>query len=69
MNTRLKDTLIGLPVIVVIVIAAVYAVSSWGSLPVVHESYQTGQCVKVVDPTGNHSCAKLPDRYHHVWVR
>lgn len=37
-------------------------------LPIVRFSNATGRCVSVDDPAGRHSCARMPPRYHHVWV-
>lgn len=37
-------------------------------LPIVRFSAATRLCVSVDDPAGHASCARLPARYHHVWV-
>ena len=39
------------------------------ALPDVHFSYETGNCVKVVNynQDDNYSCENLPTRFYHVW--
>ena len=41
------------------------------SLPDVHFSYSTQECVKVVNYIEGHkyTCENLPSRYYHVWVQ
>jgi hypothetical protein len=39
------------------------------SLPVVYESYTTGHCVRVDDPTGVYNCENMPHKFHHVWTQ
>lgn len=41
------------------------------SLPDVHVSHSTGECVEVInwDPEDNYSCEELPSKYNHVWVK
>lgn len=40
------------------------------SLPEVHFSYSTKQCVKIVDADGNaHSCKHMPKKFYHIWVK
>lgn len=52
-----------------IIVGIMAAASSWASLPVVYTSWSTGQCERVEDPAGKHSCEALPKRYSNVWVR
>ena len=44
-----------------------FAFYIWISMPVVYESFTTGQCMEVYDPSGQHSCENLPERYIHEW--
>jgi len=45
------------------------------SLPDVHVSYATNECVSVINydtlffSAGDHSCENLPSKYNHVWVQ
>lgn len=40
------------------------------SMPEVHVSYSTQECVRVLLADGTEGdCADLPDKYHHVWVQ
>ena len=45
-----------------------YALSEAIDLPVLYESFTTGQCVAVDDPSGVYSCENPPTRYYHEWV-
>ena len=40
-------------------------------MPDVHVSNSTGECISVINhnETDTYSCDRLPNRYHHVWVR
>lgn len=38
------------------------------TLPIVYESYSTGECVRVDDPEGVYSCENLPPKYNHEWT-
>lgn len=49
-------------------IAVLFAVIKTLSLPIVYESYSTGQCVRVDDPAGVYSCENMPTKFHHEWV-
>ena len=43
---------------------------TWLDTPVVHVSWSTKECVRVIGPEGHeHSCANLPERYERVWVK
>jgi hypothetical protein len=40
------------------------------SLPDVHMSYETNQCVEVINYADtNYSCENMPSKFHHVWVK
>lgn len=48
----------------------VWAVNYTFSLPDVHMSYETGECVEVVNYADtNWSCENMPNKFHHVWVK
>ena len=40
-------------------------------MPEDHVSNSTGECVSVINykETDTYSCDRLPNRYHHVWIR
>jgi len=47
-----------------------YAVVSALAMPDVHVSYETNECVKVVNYTDEiFSCENLPSKFNHVWVQ
>lgn len=48
----------------------VYALDTASKLPDVWFSYQTQECVKVLNYAegDNYNCENLPSRYYHVWV-
>lgn len=39
------------------------------TLPIVYESYETGQCVRVDDVRGEYTCENMPRKFHHEWTR
>lgn len=48
-----------------------YAFLSMLSIPDVHVSYSTNECVEVLNykEGDRYSCENLPSRYNHVWVK
>ena len=47
-----------------------FAMSSALSMPDVHISYSTGECVKVVNYTDdNYTCENYPSKFNHVWAQ
>jgi hypothetical protein len=46
----------------------IYAMLFASSLPDVHYSYATGECVKVINYGTDYTCDTLPEKYIHVWV-
>ena len=47
-----------------------YRLFVWAvTLPVVYESYSTGECVRVDDPAGVYSCENMPTKFYHEWVQ
>lgn len=63
--------IITLWVLVVVLVPVLFSVilNKVTSMPVVHFSYESDECVEVRSPDKNHSCDNLPSRYHHVWVQ
>ena len=58
---------VGMTTLVVIVLALAFDKAA--ALPDVYFSYNTEECVKVVNyKDDNYSCNSLPGRYYHVWV-
>jgi len=48
----------------------VYSTNSALSLPDVHVSYSTNECVKVVNYASTaYSCENLPTKFYHVWTK
>jgi hypothetical protein len=48
----------------------VYSMNSALSLPDVHVSYSTNECVKVVNYASTaYSCENLPTKFYHVWTK
>ena len=51
-------------------VGAVFAIDVAASMPDVHVSYATNECVKVVNYTDEiFSCENLPSKFNHVWVQ
>jgi hypothetical protein len=46
----------------------VWAIYYAFTLPIVYESYTTGNCVRVDDVRGVYSCENMPRKYHHAWT-
>lgn len=48
-----------------------YAVLDAMSLPDVHFSYETDECVRVLNyvESDQYSCENLPNKFNHVWVK
>jgi hypothetical protein len=47
-----------------------YAISTAAAMPDVHVSYETNQCVKVVNYADtNYTCENYPSKFNHVWVQ
>ena len=47
-----------------------YLIDTAASMPDVHFSYATNECVKVINYTDEiFSCESLPAKFNHVWVQ
>ena len=53
------------------VVALGFVLVSTASIPDVHVSYSTDECVKVInyDENDNYSCENMPSKFNHVWVK
>ena len=52
------------------VLFIVAGLSYAGSIPDVHVSYSTGECVRVINYADtDYSCENQPQKYNHVWVQ
>jgi hypothetical protein len=66
----MKNLVINGVLLVSIVALAVLGVNSAMSVPDMHVSYTTGECVKVINYTDtNYSCENQPQKYNHIWVK
>jgi hypothetical protein len=63
----MKNLLINGVLLVSIVALAVLGVNSAMSVPDMHVSHTTGECVKVINYTD--SCENQPQKYNHIWVK
>lgn len=55
---------------VALVYGTFYLIDTAASMPDVHFSYATNECVKVINYTDEiFSCESLPTKFHHVWVQ
>lgn len=51
------------------VLFIVAGLSYASSIPDVHVSYSTGECVTVINYADtNYSCENQPKKYNHIWV-
>lgn len=66
---EIAPVMIAFVFLVALSVAVWWAVDHYFGLPVVYESYSSGECVKVeAEPADCYDCANLPDKYLHVWV-
>jgi len=66
----MKSSLINGVLLVSIVSLAVLGVNSAMSIPDMHVSHTTGECVKVINYADtNYSCERQPQKYNHIWVK
>lgn len=57
--------------IALVFVATFFMLDKMFSIPDVHFSYSTDECVKVLNYTegDNYSCENLPSKFNHVWVQ
>jgi len=66
----MKNFLLSLSIVVSFSALMAFAVTSVFTLPDVHVSYSTGDCVKVVNYTDEQfSCENMPSKFNHVWAQ
>jgi len=66
----MKSFVINGVLLVSIVALAVIGVNYAMSVPDMHVSYSTGECVKVINYTDTkYSCENQPQKYNHIWVK
>ena len=66
----MKNAIINGVLLVSIVALAVLGVNYAGSIPEMHVSHSTGECVRVINlGDTDYSCENQPKKYHHVWVK
>ena len=65
MNKLMSGLFIGTTIAMVSAVAYVAL-----TIPDVHVSYSTNDCVEVVNWSDtNYSCENMPNKYNHVWVK
>ena len=66
----MKTLVINGVLLVSIVSLAVLGVNSAMSVPDMHVSHTTGECVRVINYADtNYSCENQPQKYNHIWVK
>ena len=66
----MKSVLINGILLVSMVSLAVIGVNSAMSVPDMHVSHSTGECVKVINYSDtDYSCELQPQKYNHIWVK
>ena len=51
-------------------LGAIYVANSALSIPDMHVSNTTGECVKVINYTDTtYTCESQPTKYNHIWVK
>lgn len=57
--------------IALVFVATFFMLDKMFSIPDVHFSYSTDECVKVLNYADgdNYSCENLPSKFNHVWVQ
>jgi hypothetical protein len=69
-NTSVTFILTAAAIGLVVSLAALAGVNSALSMPDVHFSYTTEECVKVINYTDEvFGCENLPSKFNHVWVQ
>lgn len=65
----MKNYLLTYALVTLALVGVVCALNSACSLPIVQESYSTGEIVQVIDPSGEYNLENLPSKYIHEWVK
>ena len=64
---RLEILLSVIAVIVGLILLA-WAIWEYINLPTVLMSYNTGDCVRVINIDTAYDCENMPNKFHHTWV-
>lgn len=65
----LVNGLIGGVLIWCVIGGVLWALYNSVTLPIVYESYTTGNCVRVDDVRGVYTCENMPRKHHHQWLQ
>lgn len=65
------DYTVSVAIVFGLVLGLAYAFSTSLTIPDVHVSHSTGNCVEVINYAegDNYSCENLPSKFNHVWVK
>ena len=55
--------------VIATVLFIVAGLSYAGTIPDVHVSYSTGECVRVINYGTDYSCEQQPEKYNHIWTK
>lgn len=65
---RKIESLFGI-IAVVLFVFLLLTIRDYISLPEVHYSFQTKECVKVIKDGKERDCTEIPEKYKHVWAQ
>lgn len=67
----LKELLIPVLCLALVFAGLIAGLIQTSSMPDVHISNSTGECVRVVnyDARFDYTCQNYPDKYNHIWVQ
>jgi hypothetical protein len=67
----MKDKILVTLMVAVSLFVLMFVFAKAASIPDVHVSYSTDECVKVINYVEgeNYSCENLPSKFNHVWVQ
>jgi bacteriorhodopsin len=69
-GNNMKRAIFSVAMILPLAAGLAYAMSTALAMPDVHVSYETNQCVKVVNYADtNYTCENYPSKFNHVWVQ
>lgn len=71
MRKKFSQICLSIAVFLLAIITVAFIVDYISTLPDVHFSYATNQCVEVVNYSSNdnYTCDNLPPKFYHVWVK
>jgi hypothetical protein len=66
----MRALLINVSLMGAVAAGAAWAANSALSVPDMHVSHTTGECVKVINYTDTqYTCERQPTKYNHIWVK